>query len=277
MKKLISLIALIAAMFTANATVANAQMNYDAVNYRIAEVHTKEYINKGDDAYRMGNYKEAMECYKNAREYNTRRGREIVPQRDIDRKMDRCASAMRTGIHHEHHEPVRRHREEKASTAAAAIGGAILGGILVAALSSNSSRNAEATTASSSSSSSSSLRDVTCNGISYETLESNPCCRVLSVTSDYRGTMVEMEYLNLASNDRIKIDKNTFIKDRSTGMKLTLQDAENIASRDYMSVPRGETHVFRLYFQRLSSSCTEVDIIEPGSSSWKFYHVPVNE
>ncbi len=256
MKKQITLIALIAAMFTANATVANAQMDYDKINYRLAETHTKEYINKGDDAYRMGNYKEAMDFYKKAREYNTFKGKPVVPERDIDQKMDRCGAAIRNGSDQE----TRRNREE-----ASAIIDALFG------------LGKDKSSRSSSSSPASGVRKVTYNDLTYITTVNNSFCHILGVTSDRNGTVVEMEYLNLEKDDRIKIDKNTYIKDTSTGMKLMLQEVENITTRDYMPVECGDAHVFRLYFQRLSNNCTEIDIVEPGSSSWKFYHVPVNE
>ncbi len=99
MKKFIAIAALVAAMFTVNVTEANAQStldgrDYKAVNHAIHEVHVKDYLNKGDDEYRLGHYEEAMKAYKSAREHNNI-DENIVPNQVIDQKMDRCADAMR--------------------------------------------------------------------------------------------------------------------------------------------------------------------------------------
>ena len=99
MKKLFAIAALVAAMFTVNVTEVNAQStldgsDYKAVNHRIHEVHVKDYLNKGDDEYRLGHYEEAMKAYKSAREHNNI-DENIVPNNVIDQKMDRCADAMR--------------------------------------------------------------------------------------------------------------------------------------------------------------------------------------
>lgn len=269
MKKFIAIIAFMTTMFTVNTTVANAQMNYDDVNYRIAKTHTTEYITKGDDAYRMGNYNQAMDCYKRAREYNNFKGRTIVPAREIDSKMDRCASAMRNGGHHA---STYHHRNENVSTAAAvAIGGAILGGILASAVSKNKNSNNKAKAENRDMNA---LCNVTYNGLSYSTTVANSDCHILNVKNEFDYTVVEMEFLNLNHDDAIRIDKNTYLKDRKSGMKLALQDVENINVMGTTKVAAGEAHVFRLYFQRVSNDCSEVDLIEPGTSSWKFYHIP---
>ena len=99
MKKFFAAVALVAAMFTVNVTEANAQSNLNwnnisAVNHRIHEVHVKDYLNKGDDEFRLGHYEEAMKAYKSAREHNNI-DENIVPNSVIDQKMDRCADAMR--------------------------------------------------------------------------------------------------------------------------------------------------------------------------------------
>lgn len=99
MKKLFAIAALVAAMFTVNVTEVNAQStldgsDYKAVNHRIHEVHVKDYLNKGDDEFRLGHYEEAMKAYKSAREHNNI-DENIIPNSEIDRKMDRCADAMR--------------------------------------------------------------------------------------------------------------------------------------------------------------------------------------
>ena len=99
MKKLFAIAALVAAMFTVNVTEVNAQStldgsDYKAVNHRIHEVHVKDYLNKGDDEYRLGHYQAAMDAYKSAREHNNI-DENIVPNSLIDQKMDRCADAMR--------------------------------------------------------------------------------------------------------------------------------------------------------------------------------------
>ena len=99
MKKLFAIAALVAAMFTVNVTEVNAQStldgsDYKAVNHRIHEVHVKDYLNKGDDEYRLGHYQAAMDAYKSAREHNNI-DENIVPNSVIDKKMDRCADAMR--------------------------------------------------------------------------------------------------------------------------------------------------------------------------------------
>ncbi len=99
MKKLFAIAALVAAMFTVNVTEVNAQStldgkDYKAVNHAIHKVHVNDYMNKGDDEYRLGHYEAAMEAYKSAREHNNI-DENIVPNSVIDRKMDRCADAMR--------------------------------------------------------------------------------------------------------------------------------------------------------------------------------------
>ncbi len=99
MKKFIAIAALAAAMFVGNVTEVNAQStldgkDYKAVNHAIHEVHVNDYMNKGDDEYRLGHYEAAMEAYKSARRHNNI-DETIVPNSVIDRKMDRCADAMR--------------------------------------------------------------------------------------------------------------------------------------------------------------------------------------
>lgn len=267
MKKFIAIIAIMAAMFTVNATTANAQMNYDDINYRIAKSHTTEYIQKGDDAYRMGRYQEAMDHYKRAREYNSFRGHTIVPSYDIESKMDRCANAMRGGNRTE--QPSHRHHRGT-ETAAAVVGGVLLGGILASVLGGDSKSNGKEAAASNDDNT---LCEVTSNGISYSTTSANKYCRVLSVKNEFDYTVVEMEFIDAKADHTISIDRTTYLKDRNSGAKLSLKDVENIAVKGSTSVAAGDSHVFRLYFDRTNG--TEVDVIEPGTSSWKFYHVPV--
>lgn len=267
MKKFISMIALVAAMFTFNTTVSYAQIQWKDVNHTIKKTHTLDYIKAGDDAYRMGNYMEAMEKYKNAREYNEQRGYNIVPPREIEHKMDRCAEAMR----HENHRVRPGHREQISGTTAAVTGAAILGGIIAAAVSDNSNNNSVPAN-----NYNNSLRDVRYNGLSYSTTAENRNCNILSVKSEFDYTVVEMEYINPSENHSLRIDKDTYIKDRFTGNKLYLRDVQGIGVKNYTPVIAGDSHVFRLYFDRINNRCSEIDVIEPTqTSSWKFYHVPV--
>lgn len=269
MKKFISMIALVAAMFTINTTVTNAQTHWNNINHTIKKTHTLDYIKEGDDAYRMGQYKEAMDYYKRAREYNEHGGYTIVSPREIDHKMDRCAEAMRYGnnrVRPAHHESV-------SGATAAVAGAAILGGIIAAAVSDNSNHNNNNYNAPANNMNNG-LRDVTYNGLSYSTTADNFSCNVLSVKSEYDYTVVELEYIVPDRNTRIIIDKDTYIKDRFTGNKLYLRDVQGIGVKNYTPVMAGDSHVFRLYFDRISIRCAEIDLIEPGQSAWKFYHVP---
>lgn len=280
MKKFISMIALVATMLTTNATVANAQ-NYDDFNYRLAKSHTTEYIQKGDDAFRMGHYTQAMDEYKRARHYNEYKGRPVIPEHEIDRKMDRCADAMRRSSSLSRPEAARpaaarpvtprpHHNEEISDAAAAVAGVALLGGLIAAVASSNDNSEAPANN------NVSTLVDVTCNGLSYTTTAANTGCSILSVKNEFDYTVVELEFINSARNSTtLRIDKNTYLKDRSNGEKLSLRDVEGISVKGSTRVDGGDSHVFRLYFDRISDRCSEVDLVESNSSSWKFYHVPV--
>lgn len=270
MKKFISIIALVAAMFSINTPVSNAQTHWGDINHTIKKTHTLDYIKSGDDAYRMGNYKEAMEAYKNAREYNEHRGYNIVPPRDIERKMDRCAEAMRR----ENRGYSGRHESVSGTTAAVA-GAAILGGIIAAAVSDNSNHNNSRSAAPAVSNNNGGLRDMSHNGITYSTAAANNNCYILSVKSDLDYTVVEMEYIAQGKNTTIMLDKDTYIKDRFTGNKLYLRDVQGISTKVNTAVSADDSHVFRLYFDRINSNCSEIDLIEPGTSSWKFYHVSV--
>lgn len=243
MKKFIAMVALVAAMFTVNTTVANAQMNYDEVNYKIHRTHTLEYMEKGDDAFRMGRYNDAMEAYKSARYHNKFKDGTIVPSAEIDRKMDRCADAMRR------QEAMRR----------------------VEAISVN---RPVARPAAAVSSDANNLSEVTRNGLSYTT--NSKCCSILSVKAIADYTVVEMEFINSDNKATdIFINKDTFLKDRNSNVKYSLRDTEGINVDTKISLSAGESQVFRLYFNRISNSCTEVDIVEPSTNGWKFYRVPV--
>lgn len=251
MKKFITMIALVAAMFTVNTTVANAQMNYDEVNYKIHRTHTLEYMEKGDDAYRVGKYNEAMEAYKNARYHNKFKDGTIVPPSEIDRKMDRCADAMR------------REENMRRVEAIAASNRSVARPVAVAARPTAATNDANA------------LCEVTRNGLTYTTTAANTGCSIVSVKSECDYTVVEMEFINTGSRaTTISINKDTFLKDRINGVKYSLREVEGIGV-NASPVESGESQVFRLYFNRISNSCSEVDVIEPGTSSWKFYHVPV--
>lgn len=270
MKKFITLFAIVAALFTVNTTAADAQIKYDEINYTLAKTHTMDHIQNGDDFYRMGRYQDAMNEYKSARSYNNYKGTTIVPAREIDDKMDRCADAIRRG---NRPEPARRDRNEKASnTAAAVIGGVILGGIIAAAVSSNKS---SANNNSSSSYDPSSLKRTSSNGMSYSTVKANNSCRILSVRNEFDYTVVEMEFRDFSKDSRISINKDTFVKDAYSGQKFFLRDVENIGVKATTYVAAGDSHIFRLYFDRINSRCSDIDIIEPGTSYWKFFNVPV--
>lgn len=264
MKKFISILAIAVTMFAVNASVANAQ-NWDDFNYKLAKTHTTEYIEKGDDAYRMGRYNEAMNHYKQARYYNDYKGHTVIPAYEIDRKMDRCADAMRNG---RRSEPARRDRDEKISDGAAlaVIGGALLGGIIASAVSNNKAKKAEVNTGS--------LIDVRYNGLSYQTTNANKS-RILSIRNEFDYTVVELEYYDTNDNHYLSINRDTYLKDNRNGSKYSLIDADNISVKNSTYVAAGRSHTFRLYFERLSSNSTDIDLIEPGTSSWKFYHVPV--
>lgn len=256
MKKFISVIALVAAMFTVNTTVSNAQVKWgEETNIRIHEVHTHDYINKGDDLFRMGKYAEAMAAYKQAREYNTYKGKIFVPVHEIDRKMDRCAEAMRRAERAERIERIERAIPTRAIPARA---------LPTRNVPAMNNRHEENT-----------LRDVTFNGLSYSTMSDNVNCHILGVSSRMDYTVVELEYITPSQNGRIILDKDTYLKDRNTGRKIFLRNVEGINTRNYTYVSAGESHVFRLYFDRISDKCSEVDLIESASSNWKFYHVPV--
>lgn len=247
MKKVFAIAALVAAMFTVNATEAKAQLNWNdtkAVNYRIHEVHVKDYLQKGDDEFRLGHYEAAMEAYKNARYHNTI-DELIVPARVIDQKMDRCAEAMR--------------RESRRDSWRSS--------------NNNTWRNAPARPASYNTNND--LVDVRVNGMTYTTTANNSGCRVLNVKSEFNYTVVEMEFINTSNGSTtISLNRDTYLKDRNTGARYSLNNAEGISSVA-MKIYPGESQVFRLYFNRVSGGCHSVDIVEPGTSSWKFYNVPM--
>lgn len=269
MKKFIAIIALLAAIFTVGTTTAEAQTRYEDFNYVLAKTHTTDYIQKGDDAYRMGHYNEAMDAYKRARSYNNYQGRTIVPAREIDHKLDRCAEAIRFGGRPA---PARPARNERVSDAAAAVAGvAILGGLIAAA---TSHKKAAPAATPAVASEDMTLHEVTSNGLTYSTPSANANCSILSVTTESSYTVVEMEFINIERADKICINKDTYLKDRSTGRRFNLVDTENISTKNMTKIAQGDSHTFRLYFDRISDDCSEIDVIEPGTSSWKFYHVP---
>ena len=234
--------AIVAAMFTVNTTLANAQVKWgEETNYTIHKVHTFDYMEKGDDLFRIGKYTEAMEAYKNAREHNKYKGGTIISPYEIERKMDRCADAMR--------------RSSRIVPVARPV---------VAARPTAASNSAAAD-----------LCEVSNNGLTYTTTTANRGCSILSVKSECDYTVVEMEFINTSSKaTTISINKDTFLKDRNNNVKYSLRDVDGIGMNG-TPIESGESQVFRLYFNRISSSSTEVDIIEPGTSSWKFYRVPV--
>lgn len=238
MKRIIAIVTIVLTALTVGTSVASAQ-NYDDFNYKLAITHTTEYIQKGDDAYRMGKYEEAMEHYKRARSYNTFKGKPVVPEKDIEGKMDRCADAMRRA----RSEAARREQYDRAQ-------------------SSNQSSN--------------NRRKVTSYGLSYMTTAANEKCRILSVKCDNDYTAIDFEFNNDNRPTTVAIDRNTFVLDSKSGRKYSLIRCANIThTQSDTPVQAGVSHVFTLYFEPLRGGCDEIDIIEPGSSSWKFYFVPV--
>ena len=186
----------------------------------------------------------AMEAYKNARYHNTI-DELIVPARVIDQKMDRCADAMR-----------RESRRDSWRN------------------NSNTWRNAPARPVSYNTYSD--LVDVRSNGMVYTTTANNRGCRVLSVKNEFNYTVVEMEFINNGCRSiNISIDGDTYLKDRNTGARYSLNEAKGIRINASTNIYSGESQVFRLYFNRISGGCRSVDIVEPGTSDWKFYNVPV--
>ena len=251
MKKFATILA-IAIAFIFSATSANAQshLNWNdnkALNHRIHEVHVNDYLNKGDDEFRLGHYEAAMKAYKSAREHNNI-DENIVPNRVIDQKMDRCADAMRRANSRDTWRDNSRDTWRNARP-----------------VSYNTSSNRGMND----------LVEVRSNGMFYNTIAANRECRVLSVKNEFNCTVVEMEYINPSNVDNyISINSDTYLKDRNNGVKYSLRDADGIGTKSIKVYP-GESHIFRLYFNRVSGSCRSVDIVEEGRSSWKFYNVPM--
>ena len=279
MKKFFAIVALAAAMFTVNSSVANAQ-NWDDFNYRLKVTHTKDYIQKGDDEFRMGQYEKAMDSYKRAREYNEYKGHTVVPAQEIERKMDRCAEAIRFG-----YRPSSSRREEVSDAGAIVAGVAILGGIIANAVSSKKEAPAQAAPAQAAkptqavqTSNSNALCEVACNGLVYTTKADNKACRVRSIKNEGDFTVVEMQYFNLNNHSTdVWINADTYLKDRNANRIYSPCKFEAIYSDKKLNVMPSDSHIFRIYYDRISDECSQVDVIEPGSSNWKFYNVPVSK
>ncbi len=93
---------------------------------------------------------------------------------------------------------------------------------------------------------------------------------VTRVSTSTTCTVVEI----LSKHDEYawcSIDSNTYISANGTQYKLVR--AEGISISPQVTYYNGYNITFRLYFPPIPSSTTQIDLIEPGSSSWKLYGI----
>lgn len=106
---------------------------------------------------------------------------------------------------------------------------------------------------------------------SYKTLAQNITIKRVIVTN--KETIVELSVTNRFYNGWIQIYRNTHLK---VGSEIyDLMDCEGIElapKKTYISRV-GETRSFTLYFLPIPKSTTKMDLIEPGTSDWKFYDI----
>jgi len=251
--------------------VAMAQNNYDAFNRRLAEEHCRDYMDKADDYYRQGKYRDAEYYYKESRKESRRYNGNYFSDKYYNDKLDKCEYAIRNG-------KTREQADDEATDA--------LADALVELFSGGKSKNNSSSNSSSSNRSSSNnnnenatLQEVNYRGMHYSTLSTNKSTRILRVDCYDTQTIVELEYTNLTNGTQyLTINRDTYIKDRTSNSsrKIQLQRTEEIpyaGSSNKRSVQAGDSHVFRLYFGALPESCQEIDLVEPDKSIWKFYHI----
>ena len=104
--------------------------------------------------------------------------------------------------------------------------------------------------------------------------------RICKVSITDKETIVEMSNNNETRggyHQWMSIDKNTIIV--VDGREYRLQKADGIAmapDKTYFN-KKGETKIFRLYFQAIPKGTTSFNLLEPGNSNWKFYGVSLKE
>ena len=98
----------------------------------------------------------------------------------------------------------------------------------------------------------------------------------VEVTSSF--TAIYLSYRNTQyQGGWYNIDKNTYIMDKTTGKKYTLEKTENCAIAPQKSnIELGETEEFTLYFPALPVNVSSIDLCEPTTTSnWKFYGIKI--
>lgn len=103
----------------------------------------------------------------------------------------------------------------------------------------------------------------------------DPITAILGVelTESYTGV-----YLTLANNQHdvayYQVNEGIYLEDTRTGKKYKLVSTENCAIAPSKSIlSYGRTAHFAFYFEPLPADATNVNMIEPGDGSWKFYGI----
>lgn len=74
------------------------------------------------------------------------------------------------------------------------------------------------------------------------------------------------------------IDREAYIRDKSTGKKYQLIATENCAiSPRRISIDRNDAASFTLYFAPIPQDTKEIDFIESNKSNWKYYGINLNK
>lgn len=253
-------------------TANSYSQNYAEINRNLAKDNISRYMDNGYDLYNKGKYDEAEQQFRKARDENNRYNGALYDQNAINKKLEDCAYAKRNGTTREKQE---NKRTDDLIDAFA--------GLFSSKKNSNTNNNTQTQKpqqTTTTNNTANEIHEISYRGMTYSTPKNNTGGRILSVTRTETETIVDMEYINCSSQKMFySMNRNAYIKDRTniTNQKILLESLENCPySKDNnFMVDPGESVVFRMHFGPTPSNCQEIDIIESGTSSWRFYHVPV--
>ena len=90
----------------------------------------------------------------------------------------------------------------------------------------------------------------------------------ISLTDTYTAIEIRSKYTNYAW---CTIDAGTYISANGSQLKLTRAEGINISPQ--VTYYNNKAVTFTLYFPPIPSATTQIDLIEPGTSSWKLYGI----
>lgn len=99
--------------------------------------------------------------------------------------------------------------------------------------------------------------------------------RAVEQTEEYIALHLSYTNTDFPKDGYYTIDPNAYIRNKTTGEKLTLIGVVNcgIAPNNTTPIELNETKTFSLYFPPIPKGTKEIDVVENERSEWKFFGI----